>query len=139
MKHTKNLITIVLFVYFTIFFCFTVTAHSGRTDSNGGHYDHNDGSYHYHHGYPEHQHPNDVCPYIQKNKTETTQEKTFGLGSAIVVSIFVGWIGGALLLSIFFWPLQLLFYNFFQEHFVVVYWCCSILIGSIVFISLLKN
>lgn len=34
----------------------TVFAHSGGTDSNGGHYDHSTGKYHYHHGYPAHDH-----------------------------------------------------------------------------------
>lgn len=38
-------------------------AHSGRTDSKGGHYDRSTGKYHYHHGYSAHQHPNGVCPY----------------------------------------------------------------------------
>lgn len=39
-------------------------SHQGRTDSKGGHYDRSNGSYHYHHGYPAHQHPNGVCPYV---------------------------------------------------------------------------
>lgn len=42
-------------------------AHSGRTDSQGGHHDYKNksglGSYHYHHGYSAHLHPNGVCPY----------------------------------------------------------------------------
>lgn len=38
-------------------------AHSGGTDSNGGHYDRSTGEYHYHHGYPAHQHTGGVCPY----------------------------------------------------------------------------
>lgn len=48
----------------------TVSAHSGRTDSNGGH--HSGSSYHYHHGEPAHQHTdvdNDGvldCPYSPK-------------------------------------------------------------------------
>ncbi|WP_374045395.1 YHYH domain-containing protein [uncultured Anaerotruncus sp.] len=44
-----------------------VSAHSGRTDSAGGHRDNKNasglGPYHYHHGYPAHLHPNGVCPY----------------------------------------------------------------------------
>lgn len=46
-----------------------VLAHSGRTDSDGGHTDSSTGEYHWHHGYPAHQHY-DVdgdglleCPY----------------------------------------------------------------------------
>lgn len=38
-------------------------AHSGRTDSSGGHYDRSTGEYHYHHGMSAHQHPGGVCPY----------------------------------------------------------------------------
>ena len=38
-------------------------AHSGNTDSKGGHHDNISGGYHYHHGYPAHQHENGVCPY----------------------------------------------------------------------------
>ncbi len=42
----------------------TVLAHSGKTDSNGGHYDRSTGDYHYHHGYSEHYHYKGLCPYI---------------------------------------------------------------------------
>lgn len=46
----------------------TTFAHSGRTDSSGGHRDNQNksglGYYHYHcGGYPAHLHPNGVCPY----------------------------------------------------------------------------
>lgn len=45
----------------------TTEAHSGRTDSRGGHKDNKNksglGSYHYHHGYPAHLHTGGVCPY----------------------------------------------------------------------------
>lgn len=46
-----------------------VSAHSGRTDGNGGHYNSSTGEYHYHHGYPEHQHINGTCPYNFDDKT----------------------------------------------------------------------
>ena len=39
------------------------SAHSGRTDSAGGHWNRSTGEYHYHHGYSAHQHPGGVCPY----------------------------------------------------------------------------
>ena len=42
---------------------FTVFAHPGRTDSNGGHYDRETGEYHYHHGFEAHQHVNGECPF----------------------------------------------------------------------------
>ena len=47
----------------------TASAHPGRTDANGGHYNRSTGEYHYHHGYPEHQHPNGVCPYDFDDQT----------------------------------------------------------------------
>lgn len=46
-----------------------VAAHSGGTDSNGGHYDRSTGKYHYHHGYPAHQHTNGICPYDFDDQT----------------------------------------------------------------------
>ena len=42
-------------------------AHSGKTDSSGGHYDSSTGEYHYHHGYSAHSHPNGECPYTNTN------------------------------------------------------------------------
>ena len=52
----------------TSFVSTTAQAHSGRTDSSGGHKDNKNksglGSYHYHcGGYPAHLHKNGVCPY----------------------------------------------------------------------------
>ncbi|MBO5477772.1 MAG: Ig-like domain-containing protein [Clostridia bacterium] len=49
-------------------------AHSGRTDSNGGHKDNQNksglGSYHYHcGGYPAHLHENGACPYTSSSTT----------------------------------------------------------------------
>ena len=41
-------------------------AHSGGTDSQGGHTDHSTGEYHYHHGYPPHDHIDGRCPYTDK-------------------------------------------------------------------------
>lgn len=48
----------------------TALAHSGRTDSQGGHYDSATGEYHFHHGYPAHQHVNGVCPYDFADRTD---------------------------------------------------------------------
>lgn len=59
--------------------CLSVTvsvfAHSGGTDSSGGHTNHSTGEYHYHHGYPAHQH-SDMdgdgeldCPYDFDDET----------------------------------------------------------------------
>ena len=47
----------------------SVSAHPGRTDSDGGHRDHSTGEYHYHHGYAAHQHTDGICPYDFDDKT----------------------------------------------------------------------
>ena len=51
----------IIFVVCTVLLCISlsiivVSAHSGRTDSSGGHYNHSTGEYHYHHGYFAHDH-----------------------------------------------------------------------------------
>lgn len=46
-------------------------AHSGGTDSHGGHFDRSTGEYHYHHGYSAHDHPGGVCPYDKKSTQKT--------------------------------------------------------------------
>lgn len=53
-------------------------AHSGRTDSSGGHKDNKNksglGSYHYHcGGYPAHLHNNGVCPYKSSNNQSSNK------------------------------------------------------------------
>lgn len=44
-------------------------AHSGGTDSQGGHTNHSTGEYHFHHGMSAHQHPNGICPYSSSNSS----------------------------------------------------------------------
>lgn len=61
--HMKKQITILLVLLLFVTLTLPVYAHSGRTDSNGGHHVTATGEYHYHHGYPAHQHPNGICPY----------------------------------------------------------------------------
>lgn len=66
-----SLVAIVEILLFVI----VVTAHSGKTDSAGGHYNNSSGEYHYHHGYSAHQHYDMDgdgvvdCPYDFNNKT----------------------------------------------------------------------
>lgn len=48
---------------------FPAAAHSGRTDSQGGHTNHSTGEYHFHHGYSAHQHAGGICPYSFDDKT----------------------------------------------------------------------
>lgn len=69
-----------MIMVFVLVFTSIVSAHPGRTDSNGGHRDNKNvsglGSYHYHcGGYPAHLHKNGVCPY-RSNSTKTTTKKT---------------------------------------------------------------
>ena len=77
-QKTKYWIILLLFLIF--FLSVTkVYAHSGKTDSDGGHYDKETGEYHYHHGYPAHQHYDmngdgkADCPYDFKDKTSTAK------------------------------------------------------------------
>ena len=66
MKKFFCLVAIVVLVALSVVPAF---AHSGGTDSKGGHYNHDTGEYHYHHGYSAHQHTNGVCPYDYDDKT----------------------------------------------------------------------
>ena len=63
----KRAISILLSLLLSVSFVCSAAAHSGRTDSSGGHKDNKNksglGSYHYHHGYGPHSHPGGVCPY----------------------------------------------------------------------------
>lgn len=63
---TKSMVFLV-FVMLLFSLPLTSLAHSGRTDSSGGHHDYKNksglGSYHYHHGMGPHLHPGGVCPY----------------------------------------------------------------------------
>lgn len=66
----------------------TAFAHSGRTDSNGGHRDNQNksglGYYHYHcGGYPAHLHSNGYCPYKstpQSNSSNTSSNQSTASG-----------------------------------------------------------
>lgn len=108
----KRLLAVLLIIPIVLLLSTTVSAHSGRTDSNGGHYNHETGEYHYHHGYPEHQHINGQCPYLikEKEKQEILEQKkdtnykkednessTF---AKIVGSVFVAGMGAWLIASL---------------------------------------
>lgn len=66
------------------FLAIAVSAHSGKTDSHGGHYDRSTGEYHYHHGYPAHDHydidgDGDIdCPYTYKNHADNSNSSNSG-------------------------------------------------------------
>ena len=79
---------IVLCFTLIILLCTQVTtfAHSGRTDSDGGHTNHSTGEYHWHHGYPAHQHEDrdgdgylEFCPYRIQGGNNSTAESDCGL------------------------------------------------------------
>lgn len=61
-------------------------AHSGRTDSSGGHHDYKNksglGSYHYHHGYSAHLHPNGICPYSPQSSNQGSSQSSAPTASA---------------------------------------------------------
>lgn len=63
-------------------FSIVAYAHSGKTDSNGGHWNHATGEYHYHHGYSAHQHydmdgdGDSDCPYNFEDKTNHGNSST---------------------------------------------------------------
>lgn len=71
-------------ILWAIVLCVTFAiAHSGRTDSHGGHYDSSTGEYHYHHGYPAHQHENGICPYNFNDKTNRSSSSSSSNKSAV--------------------------------------------------------
>ena len=76
-KGIKKLIIGALTV---ILACTSLFAHSGRTDSSGGHKDNKNksglGSYHYHcGGYPAHLHENGICPYKSGGSTSSSSNR----------------------------------------------------------------
>ena len=92
MKNRKiflNLLSILL----VVITCNTLLAHSGRTDSSGGHRDDQNksglGSYHYHcGGHPAHLHSNGICPYSTSTGTNTT-EKTINVSSVNIEELLL--------------------------------------------------
>lgn len=79
MKRRVSLLLIVLSMFMVL--SPIANAHSGRTDSNGGHKDNKNksglGSYHYHcGGHPPHLHKDGKCPYNTKKDTSTASSKS---------------------------------------------------------------
>lgn len=79
MKKIITLLIVIILIGSSLIFAF---AHSGRTDSNGGHYNRSTEEYHYHHGYSAHQHVNGVCPYDFDDKTGSSSGSSSDLLSA---------------------------------------------------------
>lgn len=81
-KWKKRVFSFISMVVVVLSLTVTAYAHSGRTDSQGGHYNRSTGEYHWHHGMSAHQHY-DIdgdgvldCPYSSKAKIETTTATT---------------------------------------------------------------
>lgn len=86
MKHIKIFLVILLAIVTSVApipisytNAITVEAHSGRTDSSGGHKDNKNksglGSYHYHcGGHPAHLHKNGLCPYTTTSTSSTSKD-----------------------------------------------------------------
>ncbi len=77
----KKALAIILIIIGVISVQICAYAHSGRTDSSGGHKDNKNksglGSYHYHcGGYPAHLHPNGVCPYSSSSTSSSSSQKS---------------------------------------------------------------
>lgn len=74
MRENKKIISILFIALSVILIGANAYAHSGRTDSSGGHKDNKNksglGSYHYHcGGHPAHLHTNGVCPYSSSSSS----------------------------------------------------------------------
>lgn len=79
MKFIKKILVFCMCICLS-FSSFVSFAHSGRTDSNGGHHDYKNksglGDYHYHHGMGPHLHENGVCPYSSQAKSSSDTKNT---------------------------------------------------------------
>ena len=84
MKKRKRIILLLLVIVLSVCFIpMSASAHSGKTDSAGGHHDTATGEYHYHHGHPAHDHKNGVCPYGDYDDTDySSSDYTYGSQSA---------------------------------------------------------
>ena len=72
----KKILLVIFIIALLVPLSLCVTAHPGKTDSNGGHTDHATGEYHYHHGYSAHDHYDmdgdgvKDCPYEFRDNTD---------------------------------------------------------------------
>ena len=90
-KNKKKIISILLIILSIISIGVNAYAHSGRTDSSGGHKDNDDkrglGSYHYHcEGHPAHLHTNGVCPYSSSSSASKSSTSSSLSSSAKTTS-----------------------------------------------------
>ena len=90
-ENKKKIISILLIILSIISIGVNAYAHSGRTDSSGGHKDNNNksglGSYHYHcGGHPAHLHTNGVCPYSSSSSASKSSTSSSSSSSAKTTS-----------------------------------------------------
>ena len=90
-KNKKKIISILLIILSIISIGVNAYAHSGRTDSSGGHKDNNYksglGSYHYHcGGHPAHLHTNGVCPYSSSSSSSKSSTSSSSKSSTKTIS-----------------------------------------------------
>ena len=90
-KNKKKIISILLIILSIISIGVNAYAHSGKTDSSGGHKDNNNksglGSYHYHcGGDPAHLHTNGVCPYSSSSSASKSSTSSSSASSAKTTS-----------------------------------------------------
>ena len=90
-KNKKKIISILLIILSIISIGVNAYAHSGRTDSSGGHKDNNNksglGSYHYHcGGHPAHLHTNSVCLYSSSSSASKSSTSSSLSSSAKTTS-----------------------------------------------------
>lgn len=81
-KNKVKIISNLLIVLTLILIGANVYAHSGRTDSRGGHKDNKNksglGSYHYHcGGHSAHLHTNGVCPYLSNSSSSKSSTSSY--------------------------------------------------------------
>lgn len=86
-KNKGKIITAISIVLITILVGLNTYAHSGRTDSSGGHKDNQNksglGSYHYHcGGHPAHLHTNGVCPYSSTSSSSGSSSSSSSSSSS---------------------------------------------------------
>lgn len=86
-RYAKLALAIILTLSLLISAPFMSLAHSGRTDSSGGHRDNRNASglgyYHYHHGMGPHLHPNGICPYSINYVNNNAANITYNQSSII--------------------------------------------------------
>lgn len=90
-KNKVKIISILLTILTIISMGATTYAHSGRTDSSGGHKDNKNksglGSYHYHcGGHPAHLHTNGVCPYSSSSSSSKSSTSSSSSSSTKTTS-----------------------------------------------------